>query len=238
MKKILLISFLFAYSFVSYGFGHLSIQSNKTNESTILNDIYFAEFFKKISKDNAAVYDEVNSKGGLKLISEYNKMLEVASTHEVIIDFYKNNKLNTDRLINSKVELIKSYQDLLINNKAFASLTPEQQKKEVSNLFDLIKSENFALENPNNVCLAACNEIKTHTNLAGKLTNDEAIDCIKDATIGVITGIGGLAGTFVGMAAGGLSAAAIASAISIGGWAIAGSALAYMIGCIIWDAWD
>ena len=87
--------------------------------------------------------------------------------------------------------------------------------------------------------MSAYNEIQIHTtNLASKLTSDEAIDCIKDATIGVIAGIGGLAGTFVGMAAGGLSATAIASAISIGGWAIAGSALAYMIGCIIWDAWD
>ena len=200
MKKVFLITILFAYSLVSLGFSHPSTNINKMSENIILNDIYFAEFFKKISKDNAAVYDEVNSKGGSKLISEYNKMLEVASTHEVIIDFYKKNNLNTERLISSKVELIKSYQDLLINNKSFASLTPEQQKKEVANLFDLIKSENVALENPNNVCLAAYNEIKTHTNLAGKLTSDEAIDCIKDATIGVIAGIGGLAGTFVGMA--------------------------------------
>lgn len=239
MKKVFLITILFAYSIVSLGFSHPLTNYNKMNENIILNDIYFAEFFKKVCKDNAAVYYEVNSKGGSKLIIEYNKMLEVASTHEVIIDFYKKNNLNTDKLINSKVELIKSYQDLLINNKAFASLTPEQQKKEVENLFNIIKSENFALENPNNVCLAAYNEIKTHTNLASRLSKAEAIDCIKDATIGVIASIGGLAGTLIGMGAiGAISAGAISNAILVGGFAIAGTALAYMIGCILWDAWD
>lgn len=244
MKKhiILLISFFISYSIFANNISPLNLSIRLAAED-VVRDSHFTDVIKSTIKVKQNIVKELISKGGDKLVNQYNTFIQSSNSYDQIFKFYEDNNLDTALLIQGHIDQVAEFYNLYTSNSSLSNQTDENRVLILKEAFNLLKDEKFIAKNSQLNSVLAINEIKSNPNIAGKLSSEEALGCIQSAVLGVGGAIGSLIGTIIGIASGvGLTAAALSglirSTIRIGALAMGYGMIGYVVACIIWQAWD
>lgn len=247
MKKIIIL-FLATYliGFANSTFAALPSfpLTEQYTSNEIINDHNFSELIKQTFKTRDLISSQLYNKGGRRLVEEYNTFTNKCYSFNTLFEFYTEKELDTTMLIESHVDEIAVQYKLISVNPVLLKASEEERIIIIKNAFLLLKDPKFRKENANNPAVIELENIINGKNtVTEKLTTTEALDCIMDGALGAIGAVGGIVGTIVGIASGsGLSTSVlrnlIKNAIRVGAFSAGGTAIAYMVGCILWQAWD
>jgi hypothetical protein len=215
----------------------------KVVAENIVKDPNFANVIKSSCKLKVDIVKQLGLKGGDKLVAEYNSFIVKCPSYKELFSFYQIHNLDTTLLVEDHVSQIQDICVLYNSNPSLVRQTDATKKAILQEAFTLLNNSQFLSENSELQSVKFIQEIKVNPTLAGKLSSAEAIDCVKDAVLGAVSAAGGIIGTIIGLGAeGGLSAAAlrglIRNAVRVGIFAAGGGMIAYMVGCLLWEAWD
>ena len=181
MKKIIHLFLILLISSSSFAFSSHPFDNRISQLSEVLlSDQNFADFIKQRCKTKLSIAKELEIKGGSELIRKYNQFIKSSTSYEQIFNFYTENNLDTSKLIDSHVEEVASYYNLVSQNSNFANSSDDDKIAAINLAFNTLKSNDYLSDNSNNACVKAISEINSHLNISAKLKADEAMDCLKD----------------------------------------------------------
>lgn len=246
MKKILFT--ILSLSILNCGFAlDFKKPSQPVDLSQLAQTVVLSEAFANVLQSTFEVKTHISQQlffhGGTTLVQDYNSFLVSCNNFETVIDYYKSNNLDTILLIDAHTNQLRTFYELFSENPDLLNLN-DQDKIEVLRLsLDILKDSAFRDENPRAYSVIKMEEIANNTiTSTARLTTSEAIECVAEAVIGSFSAVGGIVGTIIGIASGaGLTSAALNSlirnAIRVGTFALGGSAIGYLVGCILWNAY-
>lgn len=184
---------------------------------------------------------QLDNKGISK--DDFEKKITGCKDYGQLFDVYTYFGLDTSRLVDLHISEVAAYYNLYENCDILRGMTFEQKQDAVSKAVRLLGDPMFIQENPKNPNVLLILGSATEMSASAKLTNAEAIECLVEGTLGSIAAVGGIVGTIIGIATGqGLTTAVLNSlirnAIRVGTFAAGGTAIAYIVACIAWNAWD
>jgi len=173
------------------------------NQSSTVEADYkkFSFVLEKFANNSFNIVKELHNQGGINLVNEWKDLITSQPSYSELSEFYSQNGLDTAQMLDEKAEILGSLASFYEATPEFYELEPSSQISILDSVFEVLKSEEYRNNNPDNPLVVTINNIiETFTNsgnLTARLTTDEVMGCLGNAIATTVASAWQLVSNFV-----------------------------------------